>query len=644
MTAEALTAFLSGDFPAAEAAVTQLQLDGMSDPRVQHNLLVSRFYSKRNQSQLDALVEFVAQNLSGAGDGPKLSKTTFFKEVATDPSILKPLYATVGPVALYNVAVIAYVEGYLPSAAVLGGLLYSNVEALDDWLALKTCFLLADVHLRQGHVADAGAVVAYSERLIPSFTRSSGDENAELSEIPQLAPNWPGREKAILESPASYEEAKFCMHIYNARLSANSDSPKNIRKEAKSAVFAADDTDSRPTAAALLVKARVEQSESKGLKILASVGNQSPPHIMKKIRPLALNSLGVLHHKLGRHALAACYFEHARKAFVALFEAETKDGVDDTKEQPEVNVSILSSAKDSHVSYNLALQYMKLGDYARALGLLTIAARRDFTLASESPMLWIRMAECCVAMEAKSDQARQYLAVEGVGRGRRMVMCTDEKDESLGMEYACTCARAAIAIMDRKRGTQDTQGSSPQKGRRYSVISDANKEEKGDIVESASNVDDTTLRSAALCLLAYSGLSFDPHSVLDACEQLAKLFPHGENDRAILGHLYAAEALCQLGRSEEAADRLGPLRGMKASSDIHFKEAACINMALAHVSGGDLNRASRAASDAASIVPNKQSPEHVRKQAAFTAAYVFLLCGEKDSARKVLRSFRAPPE
>lgn len=643
MATDALSAFLSGDFQAAETAVMQLHSEGVSDPRFQHNLLVSRFYAKQTQSQLDAIVEFVAQHLSGAADGPKLSKTAFFREVATDPSILKPLYATVGPVAIYNVAVIAYVEGYLLSAAVLGKLLYSNVEALDDWLALKTCFLLADVHLRQGHVSEAGSVAAYLERLIPSFSRSPGDENAEPSEIPRLAPNWPGKEKAVLESPASYEEAKFCMHIYNARLSGDSDSSRNIRKEAKSAVLAADDTESRPTAAALLVKARVEQSESKGLRILASVGNQSPPHIIEKIRPLALNSLGVLHHKLGRHALAACYFEHARKAFIALFESEKKETTGDPKEA-EVTVSVLSSAKDSHVSYNLALQYMKLGDYARALGLFTIAARRDFTLASESALLWIRMAECCVAMEARSDQARQYLVVEGAGRGRRMVMQTDDKDDGLGMEYAGTCARAAIAILDRKKGSQDAQASSPQKGRRYSVISDTTKEEKVDNYDSSANGDDATLRSAALCLLAYSGLSFDPHAVLDACEQLAKVFPQGENDRAILGHLYAAEALCQLGRSEEAANRLRPLLAMNLSSDIHFKEAACMNMALAHVSGGNLSGASLAAKITTRIVADKQSPEVMRKQAAFVAAYVFLLCGEKDSAREVLRSFRAPSE
>lgn len=643
MATDPLSAFLSGDFTSAEATLSQLEEDGMSDPRVQHNLLVSRFYNSRTQSQLDALVEFVAGHLAGSPEGPPPSKNAFFNEAVADPTILKPLYSTVGPVALYNVAVIAYVEGFLPSAAALGGLLYANVEAMDDWLALKTCFLLADVHLRQGHVSEARAVAAYAERLLPSFTRPAGEENAEPSELPHLAPDWPGRTKAVLEASASYEDAKFCMHIYNARLSADCDGSKNIRKEAKSAVLAADDTDSRPTAAALLVKARVEQSESKGLRILASIGNQSPPHIMKKIRPLALNSLGVLHHKLGRHALAACYFEHARKAFVQLFEQETKEDMANAKE-PAVNVAILSSVKDSHVCYNLALQYMKLGDYMRALELFTISARKDSTLATESALLWIRMAECCVGLESKGSQNRQYLAVEGHGRGRRMIMRTEEKDEGLGMEYASTCARAAIAILDQKKCIQGQQAPSPQKARRYSVIAEsANKQDRVESMDSSSASEDIVLRGAALCLLAYSCLSFDPHSVIDASDALAKLIPQAESERVVLGRLYAAEALCQLGRAEEAANRLAPLLDMPVSSETNFKEA-CINMALSHMSSGDVNGASRAAKAAMKVVASKQTPESLRKQATFAAAYVFLRSGETDTARQVLRSLQAPSD
>lgn len=657
MAADALTAFLQCDFDRSDQALLSLTSDSSSDlhnvkkltddPRIKHNALVAKFYATRNQEDLDNLIYYVSEFLPAE----RLPRTTeqFFDLTLSDPAALKFLYTHVGPVALYNVAVIAYHQGFIQPAAAVGELLYSNVEAMDDWLALKTCFLLIDVHLRLGDVSSASTVAAYAEKLLPCFTKSpSTAENPNpqpQSEMKRLAPDWSGRSKGILEAPISYEDAKFCMHIYNARLSAASeaslDGARSIRKEAKSAVLAADDTETRPTAAALLVKARVEQSYSKGLRILASIVNQSPAHITTKVRPLALNSLGVLHHRLGRHALAACYFEHSRQAFHQLFKEDAA-----SSSPRSVGLNVLSSAKDAHVSFNLALQYMKLSDYSRALDLFTICVRHDTTFAKDSALLWIRMAECCVGIETNGN-GRHILALEGQGRGRRMIMRSDGRDEGLTLEYAATCARAAIVILDRHKGLGSAFGNNgAMQSERYSFIpnstSRSGKGDENDITARSAD-DDLRLRGAALAILAYASLSFDPRAVLEACDELHKLYPKGDSDRCILSRLYAAEAYCMLGQSEEAARRLQPLIGANFAPDMPLREAACINMAFVHLSNGDIATASRAAKIALKAFSTNQKRNRIlRKEAIFAVSYIFLRSGETETARRCLRSLLHP--
>lgn len=588
MPTDALTAFLASDFLTAEKALSALS-PTTDDPRLAHNLLVTRLYASHTPQNLSNLLQFVASHLSSTS-----SVAALLSLAAEDPVALKPILTKLGPVTLYNVAAIAYTRGALRAAAAITTLLYSNVEALDDWLALRLCFLLADVHLRVNDVTTAAAAAAYADKLIPHFTPA---DSTQLSQIPRLVPEWSGRATTLLEPPASYEDAKFCLHIYNTRVSAAKHGTKN-RKDAKSAIVAADNSDTRPTAAALLVKARVEASLSKGLRILASVGSQSPSHVMRKARPLALNSLGVLHHRLARHALAACYFEEARRAFADLF-------------GNAVGVTTLSAVQDSHVCYNLALQYMKLGDFGRALELFTISARKDPMMAESDPLLWIRMAESCVAMDLGGDEKRQSLTVEGTGRGRRIIIRSQPRDQGLAMEYASACARGALTILDKRKSQ----------------------------TEGASN--DTQLRGAALCLLAYSSLAFDPHAVIDACNELNSLNSQSEDRRSLLGRLYAAEALCQLDRAEEAANRLAPLLAVNEPIESSFREAACINIALSHMGSGDINAASRAAKVALKVTNTPNRPYSLRKHASFVAVYVLLRSGDTNSAKQILRSLHS---
>lgn len=644
------------------------------DPRIRHNALVAQFYHTPSQLHVDNIIFYVSEFLPR--DQRPNTVQQFFDHIVLDPSSLKFLYLHVGPVALYNVAVIAYHRSLIKAAATVGELLFEKVEAMDEWLALNTCFLLTDIHLRLSNVPSADSVLSYADKLLPSFSRpllhnnsnnnNSSNENSDsnnnsnsnhntkstanttpnnntatteshdsphhVAEFKTLSPEWPALSTAILERPRSYEHAKFCMHMYNARLSAANDitdGARNNRKEAKCAVLAADDANSRPTSAALLVKAHVEQNFSKGLRILASIVNQSPAHMLPKIRPLALNSLGVLHHRLGRHALAACYFEHSRRAFTDLF----------TSQDSGFQLSVLSAVKDTHVAYNLALQYMKTGQFETALQLFTTCAHTDSALANRSPLLWIRMAECCVGMESGDADARSSLTLEGKGRSRRMVMRVSDNTDIVCMEYATCCARAALDILDEDK-KYDENG--------VKLDSKENKSSWAEQIKMASTTtrskmqrseaEELDFRGAAWSLIAYASLSFDAVTVIEACEQLQKLYPKADNERFTLAQLYAAEAYCMLGRPKEASKRLTSMLSANSPLDSHIREAAYVNMALAHASSDDLVTASRAARGALKMyTAGGKRQGFVRKEALFAAAYIFLRNADTESALQALR-------
>lgn len=609
----------------------------VDDPRTRHNALVAEFYRNPGLHSADPIILYLASFVP-PDRCRAFTADEFLRLIAHDIEALKLIHARVGPVALYNLAIIAYHRQRLDAASLAGSVLFDNIEAMDEWLALLCCFLLTDVYLRLHDVPLAITVLSYADKLLPSFSKpaihlSKSDDskaapNDNTATIQTLSPQWDGRHVAILEHPTSYVDAKFCMHIYHTRVSATGDagdSSRSNRKEAKAAVLAADDAQSRPTSAALLVKARVEQNYAKGLRILSSIMNNCPPSMLAKVRPVALNSLGILHHRLGKHAVAACYFEHSRREFEALFD------------QQQCHLSVMSSVRDSHVSYNLALQYIKLGEYDTALKLFSNCVKADPVFAERNSILWLRMAECCIHLQkAPHDNTNARLNIEGKGPSRRMVVRTNDDTDEIVMEYATVCARAALRILDRKSGHHASNGDH---GDGNDEPVEVEKQWLASATALQAGVDDIELRGAAWSIIAYASLSFDPTAVIAACDELQKLHPKLDDERCTLAQLYAAEAHCMLGQAKEGAKRLAPLLSASVALGDHIREAAYVNIVLTNASGEDLVSATRSARAALKLFNGggKRVTGKFRKQAMFAAAYVFLRNGETDAARDALR-------
>lgn len=183
-------------------------------------------------------------------------------------------------------------------------------------------------------------------------------KSPHFAEVPQQAAKTPSFAEAETELVAGYNveiqlRACFvfsrCLHIYNRQVSAVEHGTKNT-KDAKSAIVTADSSDTRSTAPAVLVKPRAEASLSRELRIMAVASGQIPSHVMKYAYPLAFSSLGILHHPLAHHALAAFYFEDAYRPSADPFGSA-------------VGVRTLTALRDSHVCYSMALQYVKVGDF-----------------------------------------------------------------------------------------------------------------------------------------------------------------------------------------------------------------------------------------------------------------------------------------
>jgi tetratricopeptide (TPR) repeat protein len=612
LAAAALSAFTAADLNLAAACLSNLHSLATATPpdlHVQYNTAVLNFYREHDCRDASSLVAATIDLLPEALQAGALrSPLPAALDLVSSPYVLTTLRARAGFIPIFNAAIVAYHSGALFTADKLATFLFSHVEAMEeDWLAMRTCFLLVDILLKTGQLNRVAGTLAYVEGLFASGAAAS-------SRFTPVAPPWRGSAVSVMTLPKTPSEVLGCMHLYAARFGAAQCDAKLLKKESKSAVVSSNDDGSCPTAAALLIKAKFDLSASKALRVMESIDAQSPVRVRAAVRPLLLNNLGVIHHRLGRHALAALYLEQSRSAFSRLFISE---GVADKAKVERPLLTYLARARDTHVAYNLGLQHMQLGHFRSALKLFSECARSDEVLASQSSMLWIRIAECCVA-EASTARSKAPIAqARGRGQHRRYILRASAETDLSVMQYATMSARAALAIMDR----------SP-------------------VASSATAADDVTAatanrhRCAALALIAYTTLHFDPAAAIVACDELVSCSRPGDSDHAVLGRLYGAEALCLLGRPDEAVERLAPLLAMSGAGFSDGREGAFVNAALAHTLRGDMSAALRAAKAALKVTVGAAANGSPRRNAIAVAAYVSLRNDNVEAAKHILSASR----
>lgn len=612
LASNSLTAFTAADLErsaASLASLSSLTAAAAPDPHVEYNTAVLRFYREDECCDASSLVGATIDVLPEAMHSaiPRFPLSAALAALSS-PEALAALRTRVGFVPIFNTAVIAYQSGALFTADKLTAFLFSRVEAMeDDWLAMRTCFLVVDVLLRLGQLHRVAPILAYVEQLFATASDAS-------SPFKLVTPPWRGTAVSMMTLPKTPGEVSCCLHLYAARLGAALCDAKLLKKEAKSAVVSSSDDGSCPTAAALLVKAKFDLSASKALRVIESIDVQSPARVRAAARPLLLNNLGVIHHRIGRHALAVLYFEQSRFALADLFGPNRRGDIG-AVDRPMMTT--IARSRETHVAYNLALEHMQLGHFQSALKLFSECAQADEALASQSPMLWIRIAECCVGEASTTDNKAPIAQARGRGPCRRYIIQAPPDIDPSIMQYATLVSRTALAIMD----------SSP--------VASASSTADEVAVSSANRH-----RCAALALIAYATLHFDPGAAIVACDELVSCSRPGDSDHAVLGRLYGAEALCLLGRPDEAVERLAPLLAMSGASFSDGREGAFVNAALAHTLRGDMSAALRAAKAALKVTAGSAANEAPRRNAIAVAAYVSLRNDNLQAAKLILSSSR----
>ena len=518
--------------------------------------------------------------------------------------------------------------------------------------------------------------------------------------------------KASADRAAPAIDLKLKMHLYKVRLLLLTRNLKAAKREVKLAMNMARGRDSSTE---LLLKSQLEYARGnhrKAVKLLMTSGNRTEPGMLSIFN----NNLGCIHYQLRSHHISGLFFSKALKNSSSLH-----------SEKP-LKLSTFSQDKSLLIIYNCGIQNLACGK--------PLVAAKCFGKASlifyNRPLLWLRLAECCLlALEkgllgSASEDTRVHVA--GSGRWRQLVVDdldsrngyykADNSDEfKLSLPFARYCLQnallllnkidqktlkstASITALDEVDANQVKSGKSsghkntlPEDSKAPNVTSAVNsngdsKENKGTVssfstlqssvasFEDMRREENHMIKQAVLGALAYVELCLEnPLKALSSSKSLLDL-PECSKIYVFLGHIYAAEALCWLNRSKEAAEHLSVYltdgsnvelpytnedkdkwsikRGFGDCEDLNnslpprtttedsqgmmllmpeeARGVALVNFSALFAMQGDLEKASRFASEAVSLFPK-------HPKALLAAVYLDLLQERTHEALSKLKQF-----
>ncbi|KAL3694248.1 hypothetical protein R1sor_007899 [Riccia sorocarpa] len=461
-------------------AITEYYQDGCSDPQKLLDVLAkvkgrSEELARAAEEQLEGL----GTPSSGTRSNSGASATATQGQSAASPAgsegdavAYMEDYDTSIPTL--NTAVILYhLQQYAAALAVLEPL-YSNIEPIDEAAALRVCLLMLDITLQSGQPAKAAAALQTMEKTFgyllspaegggaaqsqPSsqsqlltsvgtglsmtdsgtglsslvvggelgLPRTSSEEvldeealslslDVEGSGVRSSSPvpvssgmSMPSVEKVL---PAPVVELKLMLHLYKVRLLMLTRNLKATKREVKSALNL-----SRDHLKALLLKAQLEYSRAnyrKAVKLLTTCSSR----VEGGKTAMFFSNLGCIHHQLRKDQTAVIYFRKALTVNAAT-----------AKESP-MKLNAFSQDKSSAILYNAGLQQLICGNPILAASCFQQAG----LLYYNQPLLWLRLAECCILalekglLEPNNDNntiKREDVKVSVIGEGkwRRVVL------------------------------------------------------------------------------------------------------------------------------------------------------------------------------------------------------------------------------
>lgn len=548
--------FQSGKFTECVEVLNQLLLKKEHDLKVLHNIAIAEYFrdgcsdpkkllevlnnvKKRSEELASASGEQV-EPVSNLGNkvilGSKGSGVMAHQLSTANSTNIVYSDEFDTSVAILNMAIIWFnLHEYAKALSILEPL-YQNIEPINETTALHICLLLLDVGLACGDASKSADVLIYMERAFGFSCMSQGDNGstgqqqsaslvAKSSSVPHitssateasnsdLAASVNTSENPLLrtlsEEALEYEtmlstldisgqnsarpsglsssndlprtpvdksftpvDLKFKLQLYKVRFLLLTRNLKQAKREVKHVMNIARGKDS---SMALLLKSQIEYARGnyrKAIKLLVASSSRTDTAISSIFN----NNLGCIYYQLGKYHTSSIFFSKALTNTSSL-----------RKEKP-LKLSTFSQDNSFHMVYNCGVQYLACGK--------PILAARCFQKASlvfyNWPLLWLRLAECCLmALEkglikkclAPSERSEIRVHVVGQGKWRQLVIedgisrnrhvgsverdngtVSSDGQPKLSMSIARQCLQNALHLLDSsesKHSKYDLPSNSP---------------------------------------------------------------------------------------------------------------------------------------------------------------------------------------
>eukprot|EP00124_Ichthyophonus_hoferi_P000444 Ihof_evm15s16 gene=Ihof_evmTU15s16 len=538
LAAQAYKLYVEKNYGESVTALQLLQQLRRNDDRVKHNCLIANYSEGYRdlsalKNMLDALVERA-------------------KREAVDGEAHTCLEGA------YNSALISFaLRQYQATAAILDDLI-RYLEAADESLARKICFLHLETCLALRQPERGVRVLAWLEKLV-----SVGEKEREMKEKEKE------KESGAKEGGAKEEKEKingndpigqddlqilrFQIHLYKAKLHLATKSMKLCKREIKLCLNA-----STQQCAGLFIKGNFEylrQNYRKSIKLLNSCGTLQDNPVMSV---LYFNNLAVIHFQMHKYNMASFYLN---KAFE--YHDKLRNEGKATKQGP----SVIPCDLRYELAYNRGLQLLHSSQPLAALKAFSLS----LGLYHDRPRVWCRMMEACVladSLKLKEERTNYKTPVcrktVGTGANRTLILppslapFTPFSTESgklnpePTLQYGYWCARNALSLLD-KKAPVDTSSETPGQGMTSPTLATQSSAQS----ESESN-EANDVRLTVLINMAFISLSLANYqSALDSCKRVLEN-KNASSMHRHQAHVYSGEAHILLGQIDEAMTLLNP--------------------------------------------------------------------------------------
>lgn len=489
---EAALLFQAGKFAECVSVLNQLLHKKEDDPKILHNIAIAEYFQdgcsdpkrllevltnvkKQSEALAQAAEEQQTESVGSSGKLAVGSKgnsnvSNSYSVTSNLPVVYTDEFDT--SVAMFNMAVIWFhLHEFARSYTILDAL-YQTIEPIDEGTALRICLLLLDVALVSNHASRAADVISYVEKVFcvnsltnqvdngsslhqPTMVSKSASFSATIAEVSnsdsassanvlESSLSRTLSEEALedeslqllssldiagenLPRPSSIQSSndvsrtqtddsistvdlRLKLHLYKVSFLLLTRNIKAAKREVKMAMNIARGKD---YTRALYLKSQLEYARGnhrKAFKLLMASSNR--PEV--EISSIYYNNLGCIYYRLGKYHTSGVFFSKALSNSSTLL-----------KEKP-VKLLTLSQGKSRQLIYNCGLMYLASGK--------PILAAQCFYKASliyyNRPLLWLRVAECCLmALEkgllksnysSPSDGSDVKVHVVGKGKWRQL--------------------------------------------------------------------------------------------------------------------------------------------------------------------------------------------------------------------------------